>query len=234
MNKKKQIERYQLEKFISNKKLKLCVYGIKNWETPDFEANINSRLVSIEHSRLINPELQEVEQYRNKIINLAQNRFEEKYSDKLYVLITFNSIVLDGGKAAEQNYVDEVYSLVEEIYLNNKSYEFRIHSKRPRVSKIIDIISINNVQNFSHWQHFGTYEVDWIDMRRLKKVIEKKEQNIKKYSKKYGENWLLLISDFGTKASANRTDSVDFSIIESKFDKIYIYSYMADEVTIVK
>lgn len=236
MDKKKQIERYQLEKFVSNEKLKLRVYGIDNSETPDFEVNINKRLISVEHTRLINPSLQQVEQYRDKIINLAKKRFEEKYSDKLYVLITFNNIVLEGGRIAEQRYIDEVYNLIEEIYLNNKHYEFKIHSKRikERVSNVIESFSVDNIQSFSHWQHFGAYRVDWIDMDWLKGIIKKKELNISKYSKRYDENWLLLVSDFGTKASANRTDFIDFSVIDSKFDKIYIHSYMADEVTIIK
>lgn len=236
MDKKKQIERHQLEKFISNDKLKFLVYGIVNSETPDFEININKRLISIEHTRLINPNLQQIEQYRDRIIKLAQKRFEDKYHDKLYVLITFNNIVLEGGKLAEQKYVDEVYNLIEKIYLNNKQYEFEIHSKqvKQRVSNTVESFSVNNIQNFSHWQHFGAYLVDWINMDWLKSIIKKKELNISKYSKKYEENWLLLVSDFGTKASANRTDFIDFSVIDSKFDKIYIYSYMADEVTIVK
>jgi hypothetical protein len=42
------------------------------------------------------------------------------------------------------------------------------------------------------------------------------------------------VSDFGTPASANRTDFIDFSDIKSKFDKIYIHSYRADEITIIK
>jgi len=236
MDKKKQIERYQLERFVSNDKLKLLVHSIKNCETPDFEVNINKRLISIEHSRLINPELQKIEQYRDKIIKLAQKRFEENYADKLYVLITFNNIVLEGGKIAEECYVAEVYNLIEKIYLNNKCYEFKIHSKRHRErgSKLIESFSVDNVQNFSHWQHFGAYRVDWIDMDWLKSVIKKKEKNISKYLKEYEENWLLLVSDFGTKASTNRTDFMDFSTIESKFDRIYIHSYMADEITIVK
>jgi len=236
MEKKKQIERYQLEKFVSNKELGLLVYGIENSETPDFEVNIGDKIISIEHSRLINPQLQKVEQYRDKIIKNAQKRFEEKYTDKLYVLITFRNINLQGGKEAEQKYVDEVFNLIEEIYLNNKRFEFKVRATRhtDRVSKTIECLSVDNIQNFSHWQHFGAYLVEWVDMKWLKSIIEKKEKNIVNYQKEYQENWLLLVSDFGTKASANRTDFIDFSVIESKFDKIYIHSYIADEITIIK
>lgn len=236
MDKKKQIERYQLEKFVSNENLKLLVYQIKDSETPDFEVNIDNRWISIEHTRLINPQLQQVENYRDRIIKTAQKRFESKYLDRLYVLITFRNIQLKGGKIAEEKYVDEVYNLIEQIYLNNRKFEFKIHSKRhkEKVSATIESFSVDNVQNFSHWQHFGAYVVEWIDMEWLKGIIKKKEMNIEKYPKQYEQNWLLMVSDFGTKASSTRTDFIDFSTIQTKFDKIFIYSYMADEITIVK
>lgn len=80
MDKKKQMERFQLTKFVSNEKLKFLIYQIIDSETPDFEVNVNKKWVSIEHTRLINPELQQKEIYRDKIIKTAQKRFEDKYS----------------------------------------------------------------------------------------------------------------------------------------------------------
>ena len=104
-----------------------------------------------------------------------------------------------------------------------RKFEFKIHSKRhkEKVSATIESFSVDNVQNFSHWQHFGAYLVEWIDMEWLKGIIKKKEMNIEKYPKQYEENWLLMVSDFGTKASSTRTDFIDFSTIQSKFDKIF-------------
>lgn len=221
---------------MSNEKLKFLVYDIENSETPDFVVNINKKLISIEHTRLINPQLQQVEQYKDRIIKNAQRKFEEKYSAKLYALITFRNIVLKSGKIEEEKYTDEVFNLIERIYLNNRKFEFRISSNRhkEKVSPTIESFSVDNTQNFSHWQHFGAYLVEWIDMKWLQSIITKKENNIAKYHKNYDENWLLLVSDFGTEASANRTDFIDFSVIHSKFDKIYLFSYMEDNVTIVK
>lgn len=236
MDKKKQIERLQLEKFVSNENLKFLVYDIEDSETPDFIVNIDKKIISIEHTRLINPQLQEEENYRDRIIKNAQLRFEDKYKEKLYALITFKETKLLGGKNSEKNYTDEVYNLMEKIYLDNSKFEFRISSKRSR-ENILDTIksfSVDNTRNFSHWQHFGAYLVEWIDMNWLKGVISKKENNITKYPKEFDENWLLLVSDFGTKASANRTDFIDFSVINSDFDKIYLYSYRADEVQQIK
>lgn len=237
MDIKKELERDQLIKFISNENLKLRVYSVEDNETPDFEVNIDKQLISIEHSRLINPSLQEKEKYREKIIEEAKKKFDEQYpKNKLYSLFTFGNTKLERGKSAKESYVEEIFKLVKTIYLNNKDYEFNISSRRSRNNKpkFIESFSITNTRNFSHWQHFGAYRVDWVDMDWLKGIIKKKENNIKKYKKGYKENWLLLVSDFGTKASSTRTDFMDFSTISSDFDKIYIYSFRADEVTIIK
>jgi hypothetical protein len=236
MENKKLIEREQLEKFISNEKMKFIVHNITNSETPDFIVNINKRNISIEHTTLIHPELKKVENYRNKIIDNAKKKFEEKYSDYIYTLVTFKNIQLKSGKKEEQKYTDEVFKLIEQIYLTNKNFKFNISSKRRRdnVSEIIEYFSVDNVHNFSHWQHFGAFLVDWIDVNWLQKIILKKENNLGKYANNFNENWLLLVSNFGTKPSAYRTDFIDFSVIKSKFDKIYLYCYREDEVQIIK
>ena len=88
MNKKKEIEKHHLTSFLSNEKLNLLVYNIEEFETPDFIVNIDKKLISIEHTRLINPDLKKIESYRDRIIKSAQKRFEKKYSAKLYFLTT--------------------------------------------------------------------------------------------------------------------------------------------------
>ncbi|KAA1244554.1 hypothetical protein [Aquimarina sp. RZ0] len=235
MNRKKEIEKRHLTKFVSNEKLKLLVYGIEDSETPDFIVNLGEKIVSIEHTRLINPDLKKVEQHKDKIIKNAQKRFENKYSEELYVLLTFNNIILESGKSAEEKYTDEVFKLIEEIYLFNKEYKFRINSRRQKskVSKLINYFSIDNTWNFANWQHFGAYRVEKMNMGWFGEVISNKEKNIKRYPKGFDENWLLLVSDFGTKASTHCYDRIDFSNIKTEFDKIYLYSYMADEIEII-
>lgn len=233
MDKKKQIEKYQLIKFISNSAFKLPISGIKDCETPDFILDINNRKVSLEHTRLINPYLKQVEAYREKIINNAYKLFKEKYGDELYVLMTFNNIKLRSGSDAEKKYSNEVFKLVETIYNNNKNYEFEVSSKfmTSKVSELIESFSISNNRKLENWQHFGAYLVEKIDIDWLQSVIAKKERNIKKYSEKYDENWLLLVSDFGTKASTHDFSNSDFQKLESNFDRVYLYNYMPDVYT---
>jgi hypothetical protein len=185
---------------------------------------------------LINPDLKKVESYREKIIKNAHKQFEEKYRAKLYLLVTFNNISLESGRIAEQKYSNEVFKLVEDIYLSNKDYDFRIDSRKrkARVSELIESFSVDNTRDFSHWQHFGAYLVDRIDMNWLQGIISKKEKNIERYPKEFYENWLLLVSDFGTKASAHDFDRIDLSRIKTAFDKVYLYSFRPDEIEIVK
>ncbi len=236
MNKKKEIERHHLTSFISNEELKFLVYGIEDSETPDFIVNIDKKLISIEHTRLINPELKKVEQYRERIIQNAKKRFREKYSEKLYLLMTFNNILLKSGKIAEEKYTNEVFKLIENIYLCNKKFDFRIDSRKnkAKVSELIRSFSVDNTRNFENWQHFGAYLVEWIDINWLQGIITKKENNIKNYPKEFHENWLLLVSDFGTKSSTHRFDNIDFSKIKTKFDRVYIYNFMPNEVGRIK
>ena len=225
-----------MTRFISNEKLEFLVYNVEESETPDFIVNIDKKLISIEHTRLINPDLKKVESYRERIIKNAHKRFEQKYSAKLYLLVTFNNISLKSGKVAEQKYSDEVFKLIEDIYLCNKDYEFRIDSRKrkARVSELIESFSVDNTRDFSHWQHFGAYLVERIDMDWLQGIISKKENNIERYPKEFHQNWLLLVSDFGTKASAHNFDQIDLSSIKTKFDKVYLYNFMPDKIEIVK
>lgn len=232
---KKQIERYHLERFISNESLKLVVFAITEDERPDFSLKLKDRQISIEHTRLLNPDLQEKEQYKDKIIKSAQKLFENKYREKLYTLITFHDDVIQSGKKNQESYVNHVFSTIEEIYLNNKNFEFHLSSKRmDNISDLIENIDINNKLNFSHWQHFGAYSVEMIDKEWFIDVIKRKEQNISKYVNKFDENWLLLVSDFGTEASTKSFAGFDFSEITTQFDKVYLYSFMPNSITIVK
>ena len=227
MDKKKEIERNHLTKFISNEEHKFLVCGIEDSETPDFIVNIDKKSISIEHTRLINPELKKVEKYREQIIQNAKKRFRDRYNAELYVLLTFNNIRLKSGKIAEKKYTDEVFLLIENIYLCNKKFDFSVESRRRKgsVSELISSFSVDSTRNFENWQHFGSYLVDWIDIEWLQKIITKKDNNIKNYPKEFDENWLLLVSDFGTKSSAHRFDNVDFSKIKTRFDRVYIYGF---------
>lgn len=235
MDKKKISERHLLTKFISNPELNLRVTSIIDSETPDFIVKTTEKRISIELTSLINPDLRQVEAYRNKIIKQAENRFKERYNEDLYMLVTFDNIALNGGKESEHYYASELFNSIEQLYLTNRNFEFDITLKKDkRISDFIRHLHVTNRLGFNNWQHFGAHRVDWVKMEWLTKRIRTKEKNISKYKETFDENWLLLISNFGTKSSAHRFDFLDFKTIETEFEKIFVYKYMENATIKIK
>lgn|SRR5690554_6020860 len=239
MNKQKALEKHQFIKFISNEKLKLRVYGLKDSETPDFILKFEDKTVTVELTQLIFSKKQIVEQFKDEIIRVAQKRFTEKYKEKLYVTICFEKHAIKSkgiGAKEKQKVIDEVFSFVEKIYLSNKNYEFEINSKfNSRVeSDIIESFTINNSFKFNHWQHHHGFLVEDLEDEVFQKVIKKKEDNIIKYHTNCDEDWLLIVSDLGTEASTHCLSGIDYSKIDTQFDKVFLYSYMPDIVEVIK
>jgi len=235
MDKKKITERYQLNKFLSNPELNLRVVSIIENETPDFIVNASDRKISIELTRLINPNLKEIEVYRDKIVKNAEKIFLEKYSEDLYVLVNCENIKLNRGKEIERKYAFDLFNIIEKLYLANMNFEFDITLKDGKtLNHFINRLQITNRLGFSNWQHFGAHVVGKIDINWLSEKIITKEKNIKKYKELFDENWLLLISNFGTKSSAHRYDYLDFKEINTEFDKVFVYKYMQNETIVIK
>lgn len=231
----KKIEQFHTEQFLTNLGIKPDgLLPLKN-DPPDFSLQIDNRFISIEHTRLINPKMKEKEEYKDKIIKEAQKRFENKHNEKIYALITFQQVDLEGKHRFEE-YVLGVLDVIEQIYLNNKNFEFFISSKLNSfgVSDLIESITINNKDNFSHWQHFNSFLVPEVDINHFQNLISKKEKRIDAYSNQFDENWLLIVGELGTEASTYTFHQMNFSEIHSKFDKIYLYSHTPGGITVVK
>jgi hypothetical protein len=89
--------------------------------------------------------MKEKEKYKDKIIKEAHKRFEKKYNEKTYALITSHQVDLEGRHKFEE-YIPHVFGVIEKICLNNKNFEFFISSKSNSfsVSDLIESITINN------------------------------------------------------------------------------------------
>ncbi len=233
---KKIIERHHLESFLSHDNIKVPVITINDIETPDFELILPEAKISIEHTRVIYPLKQQREAYQNKIILEAKKRFNSLYSEELYVLITFNEFEFKSGAIAFEVYVNEVFEVVEKIFINNQNFIFEIEDKfsGKDISPSIARISVTNKMKFNHWQSFSAYFVPNFNSNSIKKQILKKQNNIKKYQNTYSENWLLLISELGSEASAGTLVTKDFEEFETLFDRVYMYGYITKELSVIK
>jgi hypothetical protein len=234
---KKDTERYILTKFVSNDILKLPVISIKDSETPDFIVQlIKDKKISIEITRLINPEHKKIEAFNNMIVEEAEKLFNNEFDEKLRVLITFSDKVIKCSKSEIGNYAKDVYNIIRQIYLNNKGFEFSVSFDRLNrpYNDYIESLHVDNILNFANWQTFGAFRVDYVDFTWLVNIIKNKENNIKKYIDTFHENWLVMVSNFGTKSSALRFDYINQEKLHSQFDKVYVYKLFDDKVIEVK
>lgn len=231
---KKKVERKIIEKFVSNSDLKLPVKSIKDSETPDFKVETFTNKLSIELTSLINPSLKEKENFRNKILIGAEKLFNEKYRENLYVLVTFSSSQINCKRKEITKYSEEVFAFVEKLYVPLRGFEFDISSDNVELPFYIEKITIHNIFDFSNWQTFGAFLVPHFDKEILRRAIEVKEKNIIKYGEKFDENWLVLVSNFGTKSSAGRFDILNYTDIVTLFDRVFVYKYFEDKILFIK
>jgi hypothetical protein len=228
---KKELELILLKNFISNKDLKLTVKSIIESESPDFIIEGLSKNISVELTRLIHPDTIQKEAFQQKLVEIAQSLFQEKYDEELYVLVTFSDIPIKCKGVEIKKYAEDLFKIVEEIYLPNRKHEFHVASERHKpINTYIDHISISNNKGFENWQPFGAYKVSYIDIDWVKGVIRDKEKNLNSYRHNFKENWLLLIANFGHQSSAHRFSHLKQEKIETKFDKVYLYKYRDEEI----
>lgn len=233
---KKQTERCILEKFVSNAKGGFRIALITDSETPDFVIKtFEKKKISIELTRLINPELKEKEQFRTAIVERARDLFREKYSANLEVHVVFENRIIKCKKTEIDKYAKQILEIVESIYVPLQNFEFRVSSHNTIFThENFDSIFISNELGFTNWQTFGAYIVDKVNFNWLKKIVSQKEENIKRYRETFDENWLLLTSTFGTKSSSFHFDYINFDELQTKFDRVYVYKYFEDSIIEVK
>jgi len=233
---KKVLEHYILTKFISNIELGLRIKKIIEHETPDFIIEEITKTFSVELTRLIHPQLMQKEAFQEKIVNIAHQRFREKYSADLYVLVNFGNIPHDANANAVNDLANELFEVVEKIWLANHSYEFRLTNmgKARKRGGLLDSISVSNNLEFDNWQPFGAFRVDQVNSDWIRQVILQKEKNLNSYGHLYDENWLLLASNFGHKSSTHDFYFFQNEELESDFDHIFLYRLMNNTFTRLK
>lgn len=232
---KKKFELILLKDFISNKDLNLKIKTIIEGETPDFVIQELTKNISVELTRLIHADTIQKEAFQEKLVAIAQSLFKEKYDEELYVLVTFSDIPIKCSTGEIKIYADELFKIVEEIYLPNRNHEFHVSSKFNRhINSYIDRITISNDRDLENWQPFGAFRVNYIDINWIKEVIRGKEKNLHKYSHNFKENWLLLVANFGHQSSAHRFDHLTRQQIETEFDAVYLYLYRDKEILQLK
>jgi hypothetical protein len=234
---KKDIERFYLDKFLAAKVPELPVRLIEHHETPDFVLRTENGTVSVEVMRLIKQETKVIEEFRNEIVRRAHEEFRRQSDRDLYCLVTMSNVRLHENARNRQinEYSRQLFEHVQSISSQQPENDFDVSLDRGDLKEsVIERLHVRSSRGFDHWQHFGAHRVDWIDLEWLHERILQKEQKLRQYPEAYDSNWLLFLSNLGSKSSAHRYDFLDFGSLQTTFDKIFIYQSQDGSITVVK
>jgi hypothetical protein len=187
--------------------------------------------------RLIKSEAKVIEEFRNEIVRRAHKEFRRQNDRDLYCLVTIANVRLNEKARNKQinEYSKQLVEHVQSIANQQTDNDFDVSLDRGDLKEsVVERLHVKSSKGFDHWQQFGAHRVDWTDRDWLSERIMQKEQKIPRYPEKYDSNWLLFLSNLGSKSSAHRYDFMDFDSLQTTFDKIFIYQSQDGSVTVVK
>lgn len=234
-------ERNVFDKFISE--LKLPLFGIDEGdEPPDFYINLltgknhnTEKSISIELTDLIDPRLKKQEAILQKVLKVASFKFKTLYPrTQLQVSVDFENFNLPKKKHEIELFADQIFNLVNRVYMNNYNFRFYINTKSNCEIPGISDISISNRLNHFIWQPYGAYQVPHIDVDWLLQRMNEKQEKIKNYKRNTDLKWLVMVSNYGQKSSSVEFRGLKIPIDEYDFDKIFIFEYMSKKIIKLK
>jgi len=240
--KKKDFEKRLLTRFISNSSLRMRISGLHALENepPDFKikrfVNGQFKEIGLEITRIINPSLKEIESAQEKTVELARRKFRSELKENLVVYVDFSENPFPFKEKDLQKIAEDLFNLVKTVAENNRGFKFNITTDEIKLNPIFRGITIKNDEDygFENWQPFGAFRVPYIDETWFSSVIERKESKISNYSQAFDEKWLLMIANFGHESSAFQFSNLRAEFQKSKFDRIFIYNWMQDEIIRIK
>lgn len=228
----KRIEWASLERFLYNPKSLLLPSNIEDGhDPPDFVLTFPDKKVSVEHTQFMNSEQKRIEEFRKSIIDLAREKFEEKYGKVLSVQFNFTDKPIKTSKEKDKMFnADILLDLVLSIYEKNRDREFYISTKFNRKeNEYIRHIYLNNQREIFPWETVGAFFVQYADLEILQKMINKKSSIISSYKMSVDEKWLLIEAGIGHKSSGYQFKNITNQLDKKLFDKIVFLDYRANE-----
>jgi len=240
MSAKKSTEKRTLIRFISNKSLRMKLYGIEPMDPPDFKLKRyqreQSKSIGVELTRVINPSLKMHEAAQDTVVEIARTLFRKEYNLQLEVFVEFSTSEFALDPKSIKKLATKLYELVDSVVKNNTGWRFRVESEEiNNIQEFHRITIINDTdQNFENWQPFGAFVVPVIDLEWIGNIIKRKEVKIKTYPEAFDEKWLVLATNFGHQSSHFDFGKLKIEFRDSPFDKIYLYKDREDEIIKLK
>ncbi len=249
--KKRRHERFLLDRFLKQRRLRPKSIEQPKPPNPDFIINLDGRMVGIEMTEIFIRSdkstnhlqstegllLQEFESITDHIVSQAREIYFETNDTLVLSKILFSQVTRD--KRKRRQIAEMIAHKIQDMVSGSSSkvVEWKpdvLDKEAKLLSETVAFIHIYRVpeERFARWTVMRAGLVVKLTPKHLQDRINIKSQKLKSYreDKNFGEIWLLLVAD-RTRPSQKferRSDS-SFNSLSSPFDKTFYYCYAADE-----
>lgn len=240
----KELEKHYLDQFVKTYH-SFPEGSIVPSERPDFIVRQGNRNIGIELCRLYKDSrddslsIQAQKSWKANLLKRACELFEKESNEKYRVFISFEE-----RTAIQKNNIDEISTFISQKIIE------KIKSIKPKEGSPIilgewdlqpcnNIVSMIQVYDFSKyndysWTQNNVFNVEVVNSDNLAKIIGEKETLREDYQK-CDEMWLLVVIDFWDLAMDQSIPTgFNLKIRNSKFDRIFLFKTIEEEVIEVK
>jgi hypothetical protein len=218
-------ELHDVGKFIKNyhEKLELLVPTSVD-QVPDFLVQNNDRTIGIEHTRLIDNQIEKVIGTVRKILRKAKDNIlsRNELTNTLINIQPHYDIQILGNKTLSSSLTPSELQRIAKIFENDI---INTASDRSKIPAYLNVLTFTATEHPLELNLMETYSTKHSFEHLLKSAISKKEAkavNYKQYSN-ISELWLLIInSGIKSSASFNLSNIDSYSITSCKFARIFL------------
>jgi hypothetical protein len=242
MHRKKEIERWHLERF--KDAYPLFPTG-RTWfdDEPDMYVQTQKGILGIEHTRLIRETFRaprskvalvpkEQESLQGRIVNRAWDIFRKTAGPSLIVNVRFD----DSVKLSKKDVpviAEKLAQLVRHIPLSKLEgsslvihRQYYNHYHPGAIPQAIQVVYIFEVEKdeLSSWAHAGGGVVPSLSAETIREEINKKDKLVGKYRKKCDAVWLVVVEEGPSLSSYFEIpDETVSRTYHSEFDKVFLF-----------
>lgn len=229
---KKQREKFFLQRFINESKLDLQIDKCR--EEPDFIVRFNDRLIGIEiteifiaHSQSGSVEKAQ-ESISSNIVAKARALYKNAGGPALYVSIHFG-IRQDLGRLNRDKTAKLISDFILEMNLpHEQAASWRSEDYESQLPDEISCIHALRVPD-NDMEHWGVSGVGWfapLKVSALQERVDDKAKRLQEYRKAVEENWLIIIADtMSPSAFFEAKSDFDAQAILSPFNRTFYYQF---------
>lgn len=227
LKKKHALELCQAGKFMLNIDRSIRIVDMPEPPNPDFLFTLNSNLIGLEHTRLVNPIHSPRVYSIQYLLDKAAERFQERFPEhKISASFRFPNDEFDFSRNDQQTIIEIICEYIDKCCRH-------IYDNKPAFIESVCIMQ-NRIVSFSFHEHH--FYGDKLPPNVVAKTIDVKEEKLHKYYSRntdISEFWLVMLVGSLSKASYELDEYTNYQM-PSKFDRVYLMADFEETIMRVK